>query len=83
MYVYLHLFYVTFQILHPKEVLEEWQQRPQILVARFIKRYLQKIQSKSATLFDSNYQYSHLCSSVCVKSPRRFKLVQQESESYD
>lgn len=71
------------QILHPKEVLEEWQQRPQILVARFIKRYLQKIQSKSATLFDSNYQYSHLCSSVCVKSPRRFKLVQQESESYD
>ncbi|XP_065218420.1 uridine phosphorylase 1-like [Planococcus citri] len=68
------------QIHHPKEVLEEWQQRPQVLVARYIKRYLQK---KGASLFDVNHSYSHLCSSVCVKSPRRLKLVQQESESYD
>ncbi|XKL59526.1 hypothetical protein PGB90_000542 [Kerria lacca] len=72
------------QLVHPKEVLEEWQQRPQVLVARYIKRYLQKMQTKSSTTFDSGYYpYSNFCSSMSVKSPRRFKLVQQESESYD
>lgn len=64
-------------------MLEEWQKRPQILVARYIKRYLQKVQTKTTELYDGSYPYNHLCNSMCVKSPRRFKLVQQESESYD
>ncbi|XP_046683800.1 uridine phosphorylase 1 isoform X2 [Homalodisca vitripennis] len=62
------------QIHTPKEVLDEWQIRPQKLVSRYIKRYLHM---KGRILLDD---YS---GSSCVKSPRRFKLVQQESESYD
>jgi len=62
------------QIHAPKEVLDEWQMRPQKLVSRYIKRYLQM---KGRISLDD---YS---GSSCVKSPRRFKLVQQESESYD
>lgn len=61
------------QIHAPKEVLDEWQMRPQKLVCRYIKRYLQmkgKLETGSS-------------GSMCVKSPRRYKLVQQESESYD
>lgn len=60
------------QIHSPKEVLDEWQQRPQTLVSRYIKRYLQT----KGRITDS------ICG-ACVKSPRRFKLVQQESENYD
>lgn len=67
------------QINHPKEVLEEWQMRPQKLISKYIKKHLQR---KGRLIIDTSYRYNHLCSS-CVKSPRRFKLVQQESESYD
>ncbi|XP_015524352.1 uridine phosphorylase 1 isoform X1 [Neodiprion pinetum] len=61
------------QVMAPKEVLEEWQIRPQKLVSRYIKRYLQRNGRLSVE--------GH--GSMCVKSPRRFKLVQQESETYD
>lgn len=62
-----------FQVLAPKEVLDEWQIRPQILVTRYIKKYLQM---KGRLSFEGH-------GSMSVKSPRRFKLVQQESETYD
>jgi uridine phosphorylase len=62
------------QVLAPKEVLNEWQERPQKLVCRYIKRYLQM---KGRLSLDGS------CGSMCVKSPRRFKLVQQESEHVD
>lgn len=62
------------QVLAPKEVLNEWQERPQKLVSRYIKRYLQM---KGRLSLDGH------CGSMCVKSPRRFKLVQQESEHVD
>nr|XP_014280264.1 uridine phosphorylase 1 isoform X2 [Halyomorpha halys] len=61
------------QIQAPKEVLDEWQERPQKLISRYIKKYLQ-----TKGRFMDSY-----CGSPCVKSPRRFKLVQQESENYD
>ncbi|KAJ2950015.1 hypothetical protein O0L34_g11352 [Tuta absoluta] len=61
------------QVLAPKEVLDEWQQRPTKLVCRYIKKYLQM---KGRISLDGH-------GSVAVKSPRRFKLVQQESETYD
>lgn len=57
----------------PKEVLEEWQKRPQILVSRYITKYLQ---TKGRLSLEGH-------GSMAVKSPRRFKLVQQESENYD
>ncbi|XP_016842398.1 uridine phosphorylase 1 isoform X1 [Nasonia vitripennis] len=62
------------QVCAPKEVLNEWQMRPQQLVSRYIKRYLQRKGRLHST-------ESH--GSMCVKSPRRFKLVQQESENYE
>ncbi|XP_025830741.1 uridine phosphorylase 1 [Agrilus planipennis] len=61
------------QVMAPKEVLNEWQMRPQKLVARYIKRYLQM---KGRLSFEGH-------GSMAVKSPRRFKLVQQESETFD
>lgn len=61
------------QVLAPKEVLDEWQIRPQELIARYITRYLQR---KGRLSLEGH-------GSMCVKSPRRFKLVQQESENYD
>ncbi|KAJ8683253.1 hypothetical protein QAD02_019045 [Eretmocerus hayati] len=62
------------QVCAPKEVLNEWQMRPQELVSRYIKRYLQRKGRLHST--DSP-------GSMCLKSPRRFKLVQQESENYE
>lgn len=62
-----------FQVSTPKEVLNEFQVRPQKLVARYIKRYLQ---NKGRISFDGH-------GSMAVKSPRRFKLVQQESETFE
>ncbi|KAL6427660.1 hypothetical protein ACFW04_008847 [Cataglyphis niger] len=62
------------QVLAPKEVLEEWQLRPQTLVARYITKYLQR---KGRLSLEGSH------GSMYVKSPRRFKLVQQESENYD
>jgi uridine phosphorylase len=61
------------QVCAPKEVMNEWQIRPQKLVGRYIKRYLQ---TKGRISFDGH-------GSMAVKSPRRFKLVQQESETFD
>ncbi|XP_074096589.1 uridine phosphorylase 1 isoform X1 [Cotesia typhae] len=61
------------QLMAPKEVLEEWQKRPQILVSRYITKYLQ---TKGRLSLEGH-------GSMAVKSPRRFKLVQQESENYD
>lgn len=61
------------QVMAPKEVLDEWVIRPQQLVARYITRYLQR---KGRLSLEGH-------GSMCVKSPRRFKLVQQESENYD
>ncbi|CAO1436563.1 unnamed protein product [Diamesa hyperborea] len=60
------------QVMAPKEVMNEWQKRPQILLSRFIrKRLAQQGQLKS------------LVSTGSIKSPRRFKLVQQESEAHE
>ncbi|XP_014240518.1 uridine phosphorylase 1 isoform X2 [Cimex lectularius] len=64
------------QIHVPKEVLDEWQNRPQKLVSQYIKRFLQ-----TKGRFMDSFCISPC--SPCVKSPRRFKLVQQESENYD
>ncbi|XP_057321210.1 uridine phosphorylase 1 isoform X1 [Microplitis mediator] len=61
------------QLMAPKEVLEEWQKRPQILISRYITKYLQ---TKGRLSLEGH-------GSMAVKSPRRFKLVQQESENYD
>ncbi|CAH0776917.1 unnamed protein product [Bemisia tabaci] len=61
------------QINYPKEVLDEWQQRPQKLVSSYIKKFLKK----KGRVINENF------GNIAVKSPRRFKLVQQESESYD
>lgn len=61
------------QVMAPKEVLNEWQIRPQKLVSRYIKRYLQM---KGRISFEGH-------GSMAVKSPRRFKLVQQESETFE
>lgn len=62
------------QVCTPKEVLNEYQLRPQILVARYIKKYLQTKGRLSS--FEGH-------GSICVKSPRRFKLVQQESQTFE
>lgn len=59
------------QVMAPKEVLNEWQLRPQHLVARYIKKYLK---TKGGIFFE-NYG--------SIKSPRRFKLVQQESQTFE
>lgn len=61
------------QVCSPKEVLNEFQERPQKLVSRYIRKYLQ---SKGRISFDGH-------GSVAVKSPRRFKLVQQESQTFE
>lgn len=61
------------QVSTPKEVLNEWQIRPQALVARYIKRYMQ---TKGRISFDGH-------GAEAVKSPRRYKLVQQESQTFE
>jgi len=61
------------QVNTPKEVMYEWQKRPQILVSRLIRKHL---------ALDYPLKKPHLAnSSIC--SPRRFKLVQQESEAHE
>lgn len=52
--------------------MHEWQQRPQILVSRLIKKHL-AMDGSLKPLVGSN--------PIC--SPRRFKLVQQESEAHE
>jgi uridine phosphorylase len=61
------------QVMSAKEVLAEWQKRPQILVSRFIRKRL--AQDGTLRSFFSNQG--------SIKSPRRFKLVQQESLAHD
>ncbi|XP_017470386.1 PREDICTED: uridine phosphorylase 1 isoform X2 [Rhagoletis zephyria] len=59
------------QVNAPKEVMHEWQNRPQTLISRYIcKTLAQKGQLKSL-------------SRGSIKSPRRFKLVQQESQAHE
>lgn len=64
------------QVLASKEILDEWQERPQKLVTRYIKRYL----SNKGRLSLEAHGHG---GGFYVKSPRRMKLVQQESETYD
>lgn len=64
---------LNFQVSTPKEVLNEWQIRPQKLVARYIKKHLQM---KGRISLDGH-------GAMAVKSPRRFKLVQQESQTFE
>lgn len=59
------------QVMTPKEVMNEWQLRPQYLVSRLIKKYL--AQKGRLGLLQN--------APSAIKSPRRFKLVQQESEA--
>lgn len=54
--------------------MHEWQIRPQILVSRLIKKHLAMEGTLKKPLIVPN-------SSIC--SPRRFKLVQQESEAHE
>jgi uridine phosphorylase len=61
----------SFQVMSPKEVMNEWQKRPQILISRFIRKRLAQ-----------HGQLGKLHSGS-IKSPRRFKLVQQESEAHE
>ncbi|ODN04894.1 Uridine phosphorylase 1 [Orchesella cincta] len=71
------------QVLAPKEVLNEWQRRPQKLVARYIKKQLGLIpQLPSIPELSSPCQCPHT-TVMPVKSPRRITMVQQESQSYD
>lgn len=58
--------------MSPKEVMEEWQKRPQQLISRFIRKRLAQ-----------GGQLKALCTTGSIKSPRRFKLVQQESEAHE
>ena len=59
------------QVMAPKEVMNEWIKRPQVLVSRLIRKKLA--------------QQGRLCKvqGGSIKSPRRFKLVQQESEAHE
>lgn len=52
--------------------MNEWQIRPQILVSRLIRKHLKH-----------HGQLKSLVSNDIIKSPRRFKLVQQESQAHD
>ncbi|XP_059621981.1 uridine phosphorylase 1 isoform X1 [Phlebotomus argentipes] len=61
------------QVNTPKEVMNEWQIRPQILVSRFIRKHLAQ-QGKLKSLMQQHGS---------IRSPRRFKLVQQESEAHE
>uniref|UniRef100_A0A182QKN0 Uridine phosphorylase n=1 Tax=Anopheles farauti TaxID=69004 RepID=A0A182QKN0_9DIPT len=61
------------QVMAPKEVMNEWQQRPQFLVSRLIKKHLAQM----------GHLKSLASTPSSIKSPRRFKLVQQESEAHE
>ncbi|XP_055851087.1 uridine phosphorylase 1-like isoform X1 [Episyrphus balteatus] len=60
------------QVNSPKEVMLEWQERPQILVSR----YIRKVLSQKMLRLGSDHPDS-------IKSPRRLKLVQQESQAHE
>ncbi|XP_031633001.1 uridine phosphorylase 1-like isoform X1 [Contarinia nasturtii] len=61
------------QVNTPKEVMHEWQLRPQVLVSRLIRKHLALDNTLKKPLIAN--------SSIC--SPRRYKLVQQESEAHE
>lgn len=52
--------------------MNEWQKRPQILTSRLIRKYL---------ALDGRLK--PLVAHGSIRSPRRFKLVQQESEAHE
>lgn len=54
--------------------MNEWQQRPQILVSRLIKKHLALDGALKPLVASGN---------STIRSPRRFKLVQQESEAHE
>lgn len=68
----LSIIQIALQVNTPKEVMNEWQQRPQVLVSRLIKKHLGQLG-----------HVKPLVSHGSIKSPRRFKLVQQESEAHE
>lgn len=59
------------QVMTPKEVMHEWQNRPQVLVSRLIRKHMAS-HGKLKLLQNTPSG---------IRSPRRFKLVQQESEA--
>uniref|UniRef100_A0A2M4BPI6 Uridine phosphorylase n=1 Tax=Anopheles marajoara TaxID=58244 RepID=A0A2M4BPI6_9DIPT len=61
------------QVMAPKEVMMEWQKRPQTLVARFIKNDLARL-GQLQTL---------AAAPSAIKSPRCFQFVQQESQAHE
>lgn len=61
------------QVSTPKEVQNEWINRPQKLVGKYIKRCLQL---KDRYSFDSY-------GTETIVSPRRLRLVQQESQTFE
>lgn len=61
------------QVMTPKEVMMEWQNRPQVLVSRLIRKHM-STHGKLKQLQMQNVPSG-------IRSPRRFKLVQQESEA--
>jgi len=72
------------QVLAVKEVLNEWQLRPQKLVARYIKKHLGLVGiRKSPLLRDLECTACPHTAAIRVKSPRRLNMVTQESTSYD
>jgi uridine phosphorylase len=76
---YLHNF-CFLKVLAQKEVLNEWQLRPQKLVARYIKKHLGILDEKTPIplhrLCDLSPTLSCPHKHLAVKSPRRMKVVQ-------
>jgi len=75
-----------YKVSAPKEVLNEWQMRPQKLVARFIKQDMGLLPRHNQRMKDllchcDSSDLHIVCTSV--KSPRKLNMVQQESVSYD
>ncbi|XP_065568267.1 uridine phosphorylase 1-like [Artemia franciscana] len=62
------------QVSSTKEVLNEWQNRPQMLVARYIKKHLED--DKIAVELSPP-------SPATVKSPKKMRIVREESQSYE
>jgi hypothetical protein len=68
-----------------KEVLEEWQTRPQRLVARYIKKQLgvETLEFPSADTMGMSPVPSKERFNHALRSPRKLRLVTQESMSYE
>lgn len=59
------------QVSTPKAVMTEWQNRPQLLVSRLIRKHLTE-QGRLKALQETP---------DCIRSPEQYKLVRQESEA--